>query len=120
MTTPKKATEKKTDTTHQAPQDEPTTKEHAPELEPATEETAPEPSEEVRNFARTVRGHSHTRNKVFEPARGISLQYGYNGLLRTHAGGGFHHVHVATHDELAEMSDQALYDAVMQAKVGRR
>lgn len=119
MTTPKKATEKKTDVAQQAPQDEPTTK-PAPEIEQPAEETTPEPSEEVRNFARTVRSHSHTRNKVFEPARGVSLQYGYNGLLRTHAGGGFHHVHVATHDEMAEMSDQALYDAVMRAKVGRR
>lgn len=73
---------------------------------------APEPSEEVRKFVAMIHSHTHTHGKQFEPACGVVLQFGYNGLLRVHGHG---HVHVATLDELAEMSDQQVYDAVMAA-----
>lgn len=83
------------------------------EEEESGEPEAPEP---VRVFAATVRNHANTR-KPFEPVRGVTLMYGYNGLLRVH---GPVHVHVATADEVAEMSDQALYDAVMAAAARKK
>ena len=70
------------------------------------------PSEEVRAFAAAVRAHAHTRNTPFEPMHHVTLCYGYNGLLRNV---GNAHVHVATHAEVAAMSDQHLHDAVLRA-----
>lgn len=76
----------------------------------------PEPPEHVRAFAEAVRAHaSAPRGQHLEPAKGVHVLYGYNGLLTTR---GHNHVHVATHEDVAQMSDQQLYDAVMAA--GRR
>ena len=77
-----------------------------------------EPSEEVRKFVALIHLNNHkaARGKQFEPTHGVVLQFGYNGLLRLR---GHNHVHIATVDELAEMSDQQVYDAVMAAGKSR-
>lgn len=87
---------------------------HPEETTPAANE--PEPPDHVRAFARSVRAHADApRGQHIEPVRGVTLLYGYNGLLRAYPGGGQRHVHVATHEDLATMSDQQLYDAAMAA-----
>lgn len=73
----------------------------------------PEPPEHVRAFSEAVRAHaSAPRGQHLEPAKGVHVLYGYNGLLTVR---GHVHVHVATHEDVAAMSNQQLYDAVMAA-----
>lgn len=92
--------------------------EHAttePVVVPVVLPTDPEASPLVRAFARTVRDHeARSYRTEFEVAPGILLLFGYNGLVRVFSG--HRHVHIATVGELAEMSDQAVYDAVKAAR----
>lgn len=76
------------------------------------------PTEEASVLAQMVRNYQGTRDVRFDGASGVVLMYGYNGLSRLM--GGIQHVHVATVDELAAMSDQQIYEAVMQAGVKKR
>lgn len=117
MTTPKHKPAQKPLDTPPASQDEQTQpnddQQDQDEPEQPDEDTTAEtePSEDVRAFAQTVRDHQGRPYRThFEPVRGVTLLYGYNGLIRVR---GHQHVHVATLEDLATMSDQALYDAVM-------
>lgn len=76
------------------------------------------PTEEASVLAQMVRSYQDRRDIRFEGARGVTLVFGYNGLSRIM--GGIQHVHIATVDELAEMNDQQIYEAVMAAGVKRR
>lgn len=99
MTTAKKKLDDDVQPTDQAPEEAPVV----------------EPPEEVRVFAAAVRSHANARNQNFEPKKDVKLRYSHNGLLRVHPHNRF--THIATHEELPEMSDQDLHDAVMAASV---
>jgi hypothetical protein len=84
-----------------------------PADEPTPEETIPEPTQAVRILAQTVRAFASAPGARFELAPGVIGVFGYSGLSRVLPGNA--HVHIATEQELAGMSDQQIHDAVMQA-----
>lgn len=102
-----------------APQEEPTP---VIEEQPAVEaQPEPAPAEEpvyvpdhVRQLARKVRQHIGNPRISFDAADGVPVMYGYNGL--SHVVHGHPATHIATRDELSEMSEQEIYDRVMMGR----
>lgn len=81
-------------------------------LEPEPEpELAPE---HVRTLARTVRRHLGNPRIQFDAAPNVPVMFGYKSLH--HVVHGHPTVHIATRDELSEMSDQQIYDRVMAGR----
>lgn len=75
-----------------------------------------ETPEHVRTFASAVRAHVNgPRGKHLEPAHGVIVLSGYNGLSRLYPGGGYRYIHIATREDLCAMSDQQIYDIVIAA-----
>lgn len=111
MTAPKKKVQPEEEVSEDQAQSEP---EQAEEEQGEPEVVSqPDPPEHVRAFSEAVRAHaSAPRGKHLEPAKGVHVLYGYNGLLTQR---GHVHVHVGTHEDVEKMSDQQLYDAVMTA-----
>lgn len=110
MSAPKKKVQEEAMNEEQL-QNEPEQAEEEQEEQVAMSE--PEPAEHVRAFSEAVRAHaSAPRGQHIEPAKGVHVLYGYNGLLTVR---GHSHVHVATYEDVAKMSNQQLYDAVMAA-----
>lgn len=87
--------------------------EWTPELEPE-----PEAPEHVRALARKVRQHIGKQRHAFDAAPNVPVLYGYNGL--SHTINGHATRHIATRDELSEMSDQEIYDRVMAGRPAAR
>jgi hypothetical protein len=108
MTTTKRRPARK-----QAPIDQP----QATPPDPAWIEPEPEAPEHVRALARKVRQHIGKQRHHFEAAANVPVMYGYNGL--SHVVNGHAVKHIATRDELSEMSDQQIYDAVMRDATAR-
>ena len=80
-----------------------------------SEEPAPELVEappHVRELARKVRRYINHQRVQFDAAKNVPVFFGYNGL--SHTINGHPTKHIATRDELHEMSDQQIYDAVMR------
>lgn len=78
------------------------------------EEEAPVP-DHVRTLARTVRRHLGNPRIHFDAAQGVPVMFGYKSLYHV-ATNGHPQTHIATRDELSEMSDQQIYDRVMQGR----
>jgi hypothetical protein len=86
----------------------------AVDLHRLLEQFAPQPPEAATALAQMVRDTASTRDVLFVPEPGVVLMFGYGGLVRVLPA--HRHVHIATVDELAAMSDQQVYDAVKDAK----
>jgi hypothetical protein len=81
--------------------------------EPTAEEPPPD-SLEAKALAAHVKAHLGQHKKEFEPERDIKLMHTYGGLYRVFPNN--KHVHVASYEDLENMSAQQVYDAVKAAK----
>lgn len=127
MTAPRRRSpaKKQTEAPHPAPVEGQPHEAIGPEVVPVpieppvpAKEPEPEVPPHVRAVARVVRQHIGKQRHQFDAAQDVPVLYGYNGL--SHTVNGHAVTHIATRDELSEMSDQQIYDRVMQGRPAAR